>query len=206
MSTDSATVTLNIQGTGFQFIDGTITGGGTLTIPEGALFVLPGLDYAILKGGTTIINQGTIKMYGTYYFGMEGGTTIDNQSLFEIISDADFDGGNGGSTFINTGTVRKSGGVDLTVFDGTMHFYNLGGIVDLQTGTLELTASGSFENGTYNIAENAVLNLKTGIQIFKGTLNVSSAGILSLTGADISTDSTVVTLNVQGNAFQLGSG
>ena len=99
ISTDSATVTLNIQGTGFQFIDGTITGGGTLTIPEGALFVLPGLDYAILKGGTTIINQGTIKMDGTYYFGMEGGTTIDNQSLFEISSDADIDGGNGGSTF-----------------------------------------------------------------------------------------------------------
>ena len=97
--------------------------------------------------------------------------------------------------------MRKSGGGDLTVFDGTMHFYNQGGIVDVQTGTLELTASGSFENGAYNIAENAVLNLKTGIQIFKGTLNVSSAGILSLTGADISTDSTVVTLNVQGNAL-----
>ena len=201
ISTDSANVTFNIQGAGFQFVDGTITGGGTLIIPEGAVFVLPGLDYALLSGGTTILNEGTIKMYGTQYFSMAGGTTIDNRSLFEISSDADMDGGNGGSTFLNAGTLRKSGGSDVTVFDGTMHFYNQGGTVDVQTGTLQFTASGSLENGAYNIAENAVLNLKSGIQVFKGALNVSSAGTFSLTGADMSTDSAVVTLNVQGNAF-----
>jgi len=201
ISTDSANVSFNIQGAGFQFVDGTITGGGTLIIPEGALFVLPGLDYASINGGTTILNQGTINMYGTQWFSMAGGTTIDNRSLFDISSDADMDGGNGGSTFINSGTLRKSGGSDVTVFDGTMHFYNLGGIVDVQTGTLQFTASGSLENGAYNIAENAVLNLKSGIQVFKGGLNVSSAGTFSLTGADMNTDSSIVTLNVQGNAF-----
>ncbi len=201
ISTDSANVTFNIQGAGFQFVDGTITGGGTLIIPEGAVFVLPGLDYALLSGGTTILNEGTIKMYGDNWFSMAGGTTIDNRSLFEISSDADMDGGNGGSTFLNAGTLRKSGGSDVTIFDGTMNFYNQGGTVDVQTGTLEFTASGSLENGAYNIAENAILNLKSGIQLIKGALNVSSAGTFSLTGADMNTDSAVVTLNIQGNAF-----
>jgi hypothetical protein len=201
IDTDSSSVSLNIQGAGFQFIDGTITGSGTVIIPYGALFVLPGIDYAILQGATTILNQGTIRMGGAQYFSISGLSTIDNQSLFEIISDADFNGGNGVQTFLNTGTVRKSGGSDLTVFDGTMYFHNQGGVIDVQTGTLEFGGSGSFENGTYNIAENAVLNLKSGTQIFKGTLNVSSAGIFSLNGADISTDSTVITLNIQGNAF-----
>ncbi len=199
--TDSLSVTYNIQGSEFQFVDGTITGGGTLIIAEDNLMVLPGLDYAGLSGGTSILNEGTIKMYGSQYFSMTGGTTIDNRSLFEISSDADMQGGNGGSTFLNTGILRKSGGSDATVFSGTMNFYNMGGTVDVQTGTLEFTASGSLENGAYNIAVNAFLNLKAGIQILKGTLNGTSAGTFSLNGADINTDNVAVTLNIMGNGF-----
>ena len=182
---DTLTAKLNIQGTGFQFIDGAITGGGTLIIPEGALFILPGVDYASLRGGTTLINQGTVRMGGTLAFGIQGSSFVENQALWEIISDADFSGGTGsGGTFKNTGIFRKSGGVGLTQVNGWWNFINLsGGIINIESGEIEFTTNNNFANevggiiqgvGTINVPSNFTNN---GI-----TSPGNSAGMLSYIG------------------------
>ena len=139
ISSDSADVTLDFQGTGFQFSDGYLVGKGTFIIPEGALFVLPGTEIEpILGDGTTLLNQGTIKMEGENDFIINGNAIVDNQSLFDVMSDADFTGSQiSGGTFHNTGTLRKSGGSDVTSFNLWWDFQNDGGTIDVQSGTLQ---------------------------------------------------------------------
>ncbi len=67
-------------------------------------------------------------------------------------SDADFGGESfSGATFINTGTLRKSGGTDITSFNFWWIFENQGGTIQAQTGTLQYSGGGSFNGGTYNI-------------------------------------------------------
>ncbi len=141
ISTDSATVTLDIKGNGFQFVYGTVTGGGTLEIPNGALLVLPGVNYASLRGGTTLLNQGTVRQEGTNGLGIQGLSVVDNRRIWIITSDADYSGGTGsGGTFINTGTFRKSGGTDVSTMNGWWSFTNkAGGIIQVDSGTVDIS-------------------------------------------------------------------
>jgi hypothetical protein len=199
VNTDSSVVTLDIQGTGFQFIDGDITGGGTLKIPENALFILPGIDLPFLKGGTTLLNQGTIKQYGTTRFAIQGNSVVDNQSIWEITSDADFSGGPGnGGTFLNTGTFRKSAGNDITQMNTWWKFFNQnGGVIDVASGELEFTMT----NTNFSNEPGAIIK---GVGIIKVPSNFTnngitapgnSAGILSYIGNFL--PSTTAVLDVQ---------
>jgi hypothetical protein len=143
---DSSGATLDFQGTGFQFSKGVISGGGTLTIPEGSLLrlVTDPVDptpFKSLTGGTTLLNFGTIRQESTTNIGAGGNSIVDNRSLFEITTDADFSGGPGsGGTFINTGTFRKSGGNEITQMNIWWKFFNQsGGVIDAASGELEFT-------------------------------------------------------------------
>ncbi|MEO8232525.1 MAG: T9SS type A sorting domain-containing protein [Ignavibacteriota bacterium] len=182
ISTDSANVVLDIQGTGFQFVYGTINGGGTLTIPEDALFVLPGTNYAGLRGGTTLLNQGTVQMGGTFAFGIQGYSFVENQSLWDITSDADFSGGTGsGGTFTNTGTFRKSGGSDVTTINAWWVFKNnSGGIIDVASGTLDFT---NLDNAQSAIIQGiAAINVPSNFTNNGITAPGNSTGVLSYIG------------------------
>ena len=173
ISSDSADVTLDFQGTGFQFSDGYLIGKGTFIIPDGALFVLPGDHYAGLYGGTTLQNQGTIRMEGENAFVINGNAIVDNQSLFDVTSDADFTGSQiSGGTFLNTGTLRKSGGDGITQCNLWWDFHNnAGGIIDVQSGEIEFTNSQKFENAQGGIIQ--------GIDSIKVPSNFSNDGIIS---------------------------
>ena len=179
ISSDSANVTLDFQGTGFQFSDGYLVGEGTFIIPDGALFVLPGTEIEpILGDGTTLLNQGTIKMEGENDFIINGNAIVDNQSLFDVMSDADFTGSQiSGGTFHNTGTLRKSGGSDVTSFNTWWDFQNDGGTIDVQTGTLQFSCDGTFNNGNYNADLGAKMEFITHTQVFQGILQERLPGI-----------------------------
>jgi hypothetical protein len=188
---DSSGAIFDFQGTGFQFSKGVITGGGTLTIPVGSLLRLvpdpvDPTPFHTLRGGTTIVNLGTILQESNTTFGANGLSTIDNRSLFEIVTDADFSGGTGtGGTFYNTGTFRKSGGNDVTQMNAWWKFFNQsGGVIDASSGELEFTMSNiNFEN-----SEGAIIKGTDTIDVTSAFINDgiiapgSSVGVLTYVG------------------------
>ena len=159
---------------------------------------MPGTDYAGLRGGTTLLNQGTVQMGGTYDFGIQGHSFVDNQSLWEIISDVDFSGGTGsGGTFTNTGTFRKSGGSDVTSINGWWIFQNnSGGIIDAASGTLEFSKfdnlQGSIVQGIGSIDVPSTF-INNGI-VAPG----NSAGILTYIGNYLSSETASLAIELGG--------
>jgi hypothetical protein len=209
---DSSGATLDFQETGFQFSKGTISGGGTLTIPEGSLLRLvpdpvDPTPFQSLAGGTTLLNLGTIQQESNTTLGIHGNSIIDNRSLFKIETDADFSGGPGtGGTFINTGTFRKSGGNGISLFNGWWTFQNPGGTIDAQNGSIQFECLGTFNGVNFIVANNAVIDFRSSTQIFKGTLNGSPAGTVRLSGSTINIDSSGAILDFQGTGFQFSKG
>ncbi len=112
-------------------------------------------------------------MEGENAFVINGNAIVDNQSLFDVMSDADFTGSQiSGGTFLNTGTLRKSGGDGITQCNLWWDFHNnAGGIIDVQTGEIEFTSSQKFENAQGGIIE--------GIASIKVPSDFSNDGIIS---------------------------
>ncbi len=122
----------------FSWVRGDLIGGGTLIIPEGVNVDLTGTDYAGITGGTTLQNMGTITFGGTTNFTAQYNSIIDNRSLVEFVSDNDFQAINGGGTFLNTGILIKSGGLDVSSFSSQLKVINkIGGVIDVASGEFE---------------------------------------------------------------------
>ncbi len=225
---DSSGVVFDFQETGFQFSTGVITGGGTLTISSGSLLrLVPELvdptPIQSLRGGTTLLNLGTIKQESNTTFGINGNSIVDNRSLFEILTDADFSGGTGsGGTFYNTGTFRKSGGNDVTQMNSWWKFYNQnGGVIDAASGELEFTMTGAnFSNDPGAIIKGvASIDVPTsftnngitepgsdiGMLSYIGNFVPSSTGVLDIQLGGLIAGTEYDQLNVTGNATLNGS-
>ncbi len=112
-------------------------------------------------------------MEGENAFIINGNAIVDNQSLFDVRSDADFSGSQiSGGTFLNTGTLRKSGGDGVTQCNLWWDFHNnAGGIIDIQSGEIEFTNINKFENAQGGIIQ--------GIDSIKVPSNFSNDGIIS---------------------------
>jgi hypothetical protein len=206
---DSTGATLDFQGNGFQWPDGDITGGGVLTIQNGSLLVMNGNNNSgpFLRGTTTLLNLGTVKLEGASNFYIQGNSLVDNRALFEVISDADFDGSTfSGGTFLNSGILRKSGGTDITSFNTWWNFQNQGGTIDAQSGSIHFSGLGTFDGGNFIASDNATIDFRSSTQIFKGTLNGSPVGAVRLSGSTINIDSSGATLDFQGTGFQFSNG
>ena len=66
-------------------------------------------------------------------------STLHNEGLFEIQADGYFGGESfSGATFINTGTLRKSGGTGISSFNFWWIFENQGGTFDVQSGYINI--------------------------------------------------------------------
>ena len=132
---------------------------------------------------------------------------VDNRALFEVVSDADFDGSTfSGGTFLNTGTFRKSGGTDISSFNTWWNFQNQGGTIDAQSGSIHFIGPGTFDGGNYIASNNAAIDFRSSTQIFKGTLSGSPVGAVRLSGSTINIDSSGATLDFQGTGFQFSNG
>ncbi len=176
--------------------------GSVVTLVEDTLH-----RFHLLYEGTYLTNQGTIKLQGTANLAVRGLSILKNEGIFDVMSDADFNGESfSGGTFLNTGTFRKSGGTDITSFNIWWNFVNEGGAIDVQSGTLKFDCNGSFNNGTYNADAGALLSFSSLAQTIKGTLSGSPAGDVRLAGSTISVDSSGATLDFQGSGFQWSRG
>jgi len=164
--------TFDFQGTGFAWSGGTFE-GSMITIPSTALLVLDEVSFAgELRGGSTLLNLGTIRQDENLGIFARDSSVVDNQSLYEIVADnALFGGTPNGGFFINTGTFRNMGAGTCN-FNANWEFQNLGGTIDVQTGTVAFNCDGIFDNGSYNVATGAKLHFDSQNITFEESLRV----------------------------------
>jgi hypothetical protein len=129
--------------------------------------------------GVSHTNQtGTVNWQQGSLF-MQNGATINNQSLWNATGDNGiFNNGGSLSTFTNSGTFQKSGGIGTTTIS-SIDFIN-SGIIDAQTGTILFNGgNATFNNGSsftgtgnVNIGANASFNggfTSTNLNFVSGT-------------------------------------
>ena len=208
---DSSGAVFDFQGTGFQWSRGTISGGGTLTIHQGSLLRLVtdpvNPKNQALHGGTTLLNLGTVKQESNNSLSIQSKSVVDNRSLFEVATDADFVGESfSGGTFLNTGTFRKSGGNDITLFNTWWNFQNEGGTIEAKSGSIRFQCNGTFNGGIYDASSNASVNFVSGTQTLKGTLHGAPEGLVRFNGSTIKIDSSGAMFDFQGSGLQWSFG
>jgi len=198
--------TFNFPGPMFQWTGGTLGNGSSFT----NLGVITAAGGGTKTLCATVYNPGTLAVSGTGGLAVSGNPlgTINNLAggIVDIRLDADVTGG-GVGIINNRGLFRKSGGTGISIISAA--FNNLGGTIEVDSGTLSLTADGTSTNGTFNVSAGAVLNLLAGNsgqwQEFVGTFTGSGNGTVLLGSGTIYADYGA-TLNFPGALFQWTGG
>ena len=135
----------------------------------------------IEKISNTFFNAGTILHVGIGNLDLDFGAIVTNQvgAVYDFQADQSVvDNG----TFINRGTLRKSGGTGTSSLSPHT-FQNERGLIDVRSGVLALnpTEVGSSTGGTFAVAKDAVLNLNSdGASSYTGTYTGSGDGVVRL--------------------------
>lgn len=175
------TGTINIAGTDAKETDATFTNRGTIIQSSSV-----GLNIGDYNSGGSMTNA--------------AGATYDMQTNAGI--------GQSGYPFHNIGLLKKSGGTGVSTL--TCGFFNEGGTVEVDSGTLQLPlnlGNGLSTGGTFNVTgANALLDLGDG-QHFTGTYRGSGAGHVRFSQGALFTDNqTGATFNFPGALFQWTGG
>jgi hypothetical protein len=117
-----------------------------------------------MQRGSQIYNLNLVRHNGTGPLNLKQSARFENLATgtYDLESDSGlFTDDYGPQYFDNFGTLRKSGGTGNSTISSIL-FNNLGGVVDVQSGTLTLANNGSSSNGTFTVAAGAVLDLTGG--------------------------------------------
>jgi hypothetical protein len=190
----------------FQWTGGTIAGTGPIT-NSGAL-ALSGASDLTMQRGAQLNNAGLVRHRSGGRLDLLQHARLENLSSgsYDLESDVGlFSSDAGPQVFDNFGMLRKSGGSSNSVISQVL-FNNLGGVVDVESGTLTLANNGSSSNGTFTVASGAVLDL-TGGQgpTWAGLIQGSGAGQVALNSGTLGA-SPSLTLNCASGLFQWNGG
>jgi hypothetical protein len=182
---------------GTNEIAGTLTmtaGGldGMMTVRSGGTLVFSSSPSKALYN-LTLNNNGTVRWQGgTLFTGSTPGTVINNAALWDIFGDDSISFGIGGPTpvFNNTGTLRKSAGVNTTSFNN-LQFVN-SGLVDVQSGTIQFNgAVGMVLGGTFSALPGSSLILASGTYTENGAL-FTGGGTLKMTEGTLTLNNNIL--------------
>ncbi|HEX4122720.1 MAG TPA: hypothetical protein VH619_19060, partial [Verrucomicrobiae bacterium] len=187
---ESGSLTLDgglINGAGALTLNGTNawnggqfgSGGGVEVTAFGTLYIGTGNDHNM--PGLVLNNLGTIIRTGGRIRGGSGGV-VNNGGLWVEETDNVFnqDFGGASSQFINTGTYRKTTTGGTSTFESGFQLLN-NGLVDAQTGTIEIVDGGGSGDGTWNADTNATCYFDSGYVMNDGSA-FTGAGTNALNG------------------------
>jgi hypothetical protein len=202
--TPNISATLNFPNGGFAMLAGSFEGFGSMTLQGN--FVLSGASSKSIQG-LTLNNEGTLRLEGTGDILGGGGAIFNNRSgaTFHFASAARYLGfhlGEGGTTFTNSGTVRKS---EEEVAMLSALLTNQAGIFEVEAGALELERGGNVQGGTFTVAESALLDFTENTYLFSGTVSGAGAGFVRVSGATIMPDGDA-TFTLSGGGFAMTQG
>jgi hypothetical protein len=194
-----------------NFTDGMfLWSGGTLVGVVSNLNVvsLSGTNARVLERGSQFYNPSLLRHRGSGPLDLRQNARFENLpgGTYGLESDsALFTDDYGPQFFDNYGTFRKSSGSGNSAITSVL-FNNLGGLIDVESGTLTLANNGASSNGTFTVASGAVLDL-TGGQgpTWAGLIQASGAGQVALNSGTISA-SPSLTLNCAPGLFRWNGG
>lgn len=198
-------VTWNFLGDTFQWQGGTIDSvkDGNNFFTNVGVMNITGPGSSITGNGFT--NHGSLIQSGTGVLNLPSGstTTSTDTGVIDFRNDNGItvNGGSGAAPVFNSsGTIRKSGGTGNLVIDSYLLLQNIGGTVEVDTGTLSLghglTARFGIGNGgTLIVAAGATLQLNDGTSdaLYNGVYTASGGGTILLAGGNIYSDDQVAT-------------
>ena len=185
---------------------------GTNTVGVGVNLSITGSGIKTLIGKQ--VNAGNGLWTGAGQVSCSFNSIFENDSTFTIQNDSAFINNASGygyglplPLFVNNGTLVKTNGTNVTVFDfnyGGVAFNN-NGTVNVQSGNLALGGGGTAMNSSLIAATGAVVNFNAGAFFFNGSLALLGGGTNRVSGA-------VVTFNHGtnsmggGNTYEIASG
>lgn len=199
-------LTLNLPGSLFQWAGGTIQVGNNAPFTNGGTMNVSG---GTVNGGS-FFNAGTILQSGNGGLNIHNNSALNNLSggVFDLKNDAAITAvGGGGNTggIINYGLFRKSGGTSNSVVNP--YFNNLGGTVEVDSGTLTLAGSGTTSNATLVVRNGAVLDITGGAQpVWAGLIAGQSNGQVLLQSGTLYPGAGGVAASFPGSMFQWTGG
>ena len=209
---DGGDVTLNGTLPGLSWTGGRLVGSSFTVAPSAVLAISGPADKAFTR--TTINNAGTViwtgsgQMIGTLD-GYSQSLLVTNLAggLFDIQNDTAFgysDPGFGGATYVfhNAGTMRKSAGLGVTTFAAQSTFVNSGSILieqgtilfpgfhndaslAVQPGAAATFPLGFVNNGSFNLAGNALANSTGGACSFGPASQLAGSGQWIIPSGDV---------------------
>lgn len=154
---------------------------------------------------TTFYNAGVFQQTnaGTLNNDGHGNGTFANQATgtFQFAGD----GGDVDVHFNNSGFVQKSSGTGISSF--SQDFNNLGGSIEVDSGTLVMAGGGTSSNATFTVETGAVCDLTGGSSPnWSGVMTGSGAGQVQFNNGSIYPGNLPITLNFQAGLFQWTGG
>jgi hypothetical protein len=178
-----------------------IIGAGTLRFNSGAmtelLTVQPGGQLVVatanskLMYGLVITNLGTVTWNGgTLGFGGSSGETtfVFNSGMWQMASDDAVSWGGGSKpTWVNTGTLVKSGTTGISTINGLNFLNQDGGVVEADSGTIQLPIGTTNAAGTLRLNGGRIEAASGTLEVTGGTIDGSgSLGVIDFTGGTLS--------------------
>ena len=188
----------------FNWTGGTMSGSGTTSIAYGGTLTLSGGSTKTLSG-RTVDNAGTATLSNTGEFDLRNGVVFTNQAggTFDAQSDAFIDHGFGTApTFSNNGTFKKSGGTGTTTFEPV---FNNTGVVQVQSGTLDLTGGGT-SSGSFDAASGTTLDFGGGTHTLNTGATFTGAGSSRVVGGTATVNGAATAANFAQTGGTLNGG
>ncbi len=187
---------------GMNWSGGTMSGSGRTIIPAGAT-LNAAVPSSVGLTSRTLEIAGTVLWTGAGFIGVTGSAVITNQpgALFLVQNAAGIGGGIANGRLDNAGTFRKSVSAGITAVASGMSFNNFG-VVEIQTGTLDLGGGGT-HSGSFDVPAGTALILSGGTHAANGSSSITGAGQFTVSGG---TANLAGLVNVSGsNTFSGGT-
>jgi hypothetical protein len=184
----------------------TVNATGSFTNASGATLKLAN-PAALILGGT-LTNNGTVQQAGQADIILSAASIVNNAgAVYDFQTDHGFlPNSVSASSFINSGTLKKSAGTGISDIVLNTGLSNTGGTIDVESGTVEWQGNGGVSTGgTFNVAAGAVLDYGPGdlSNTFTGTYNGSGPGVFQqLSGAEFLIGTAGATFNFGPGLFQ----
>ncbi len=164
------------------------TMAGTWTTASGSTLFVDGGGYKYVGG--TLTNAGTMTATDNLYF--NDASTLVNNGSYKLSGDVSLLSNGGTPSFVNNGTLAKTGGIGDSYVSIGGFVNNAGGIIDVQSGRMILNNAPTLNSGT--IISGAGQMLITSGATINGSL--STANNLSLTGGTVTANNVTATGDV----------
>ena len=180
---------------------GTLAGSGALTFDSGATVTMSGTGAATLS--RALSNKGTINFAAATNGLLIDGVAVTNEGTFDIQSSQSITAAPNTPPFANSGTLKKSAGVNPTQFAAPL---SNSGVVRIETGAIQFGNTYTQNSGATTVLAGAALQTNL-LALIGGALtgNGTVVGTVNST-ASVSPGASPGTLTIDGDYIQATSG